>query len=404
MPFVPAICTQCGAPIVVDDTKEAGICNHCGTAFITEKAIYNYNYVNNITNVSNTNNTYNVQDSEVHIHNAYDDAETLYKNICAQLENGYTGNDEAVLNNLRTMEEKFPADSRLLNAKWLVRKDEAALMKTYSTDREFFLKHAYAIRNEDNILQLRLLDRPSFEKTYKYLTTYEKWKHLIDQEPLLQERYLETVVKEGNEYAKKSIGCTCTGDMHDAKRGVYNYLDTFKGYTTRSSIVLPREEIQSLMLGVLQVKEYFVKHEYGVDEAYIMGLLKWFINTFSKDEGYARLLKGGYPILDIAIEANKLLPAAKRQALFVGESARVRERLVACHQWYLVTKKLTVEDDKYCVKAARDALLANTVLSGLSFFKQLDAENFKTGLFGVKFIGSDKTFSLDSFVERISRV
>ena len=39
----PAICTQCGANIEVDETREAGICTHCGTAFITEKAINNYN-------------------------------------------------------------------------------------------------------------------------------------------------------------------------------------------------------------------------------------------------------------------------------------------------------------------------------------------------------------------------
>ena len=43
MPFVAAKCTQCGATIEVDDTKEAGICKYCGTAFITEKAINNYN-------------------------------------------------------------------------------------------------------------------------------------------------------------------------------------------------------------------------------------------------------------------------------------------------------------------------------------------------------------------------
>ena len=42
MPLVPAVCTQCGAPIEVDNAKEAGICPHCGTAFITEKAINNY--------------------------------------------------------------------------------------------------------------------------------------------------------------------------------------------------------------------------------------------------------------------------------------------------------------------------------------------------------------------------
>lgn len=48
MSLVAAICTQCGAQIEVDDSKEAGICKHCGTAFITEKVIKNYSI-----NVSN---------------------------------------------------------------------------------------------------------------------------------------------------------------------------------------------------------------------------------------------------------------------------------------------------------------------------------------------------------------
>lgn len=42
MALVAAICTQCGANIEVDATREAGICQYCGTAFITEKAINNY--------------------------------------------------------------------------------------------------------------------------------------------------------------------------------------------------------------------------------------------------------------------------------------------------------------------------------------------------------------------------
>ena len=42
MSLVPAICTQCGAQIEVDDSHEAGICKYCGTAFITEKVINNY--------------------------------------------------------------------------------------------------------------------------------------------------------------------------------------------------------------------------------------------------------------------------------------------------------------------------------------------------------------------------
>lgn len=52
MALVPAKCTQCGGDIEVDDTHDAGICQHCGTPFITEKAINNYttNITNNIVN------------------------------------------------------------------------------------------------------------------------------------------------------------------------------------------------------------------------------------------------------------------------------------------------------------------------------------------------------------------
>lgn len=48
MGLVAAKCTQCGANIKVDDTKDAGICEFCGTPFVTEKVINNYNtYVTN---------------------------------------------------------------------------------------------------------------------------------------------------------------------------------------------------------------------------------------------------------------------------------------------------------------------------------------------------------------------
>ena len=52
MALVAAKCTECGASIDVDDSKEAGICRHCGTAFITQKVVNNHNtYITqNITN------------------------------------------------------------------------------------------------------------------------------------------------------------------------------------------------------------------------------------------------------------------------------------------------------------------------------------------------------------------
>ena len=51
MALVAAKCTECGESIEVDDEKDAGICNFCGTAFVTQKVINN-------TNISKT---YNVE-------------------------------------------------------------------------------------------------------------------------------------------------------------------------------------------------------------------------------------------------------------------------------------------------------------------------------------------------------
>ena len=47
MALTAAICTQCGAQIQVDESKEAGICPNCGTAFITEKVIHQFVTQNN---------------------------------------------------------------------------------------------------------------------------------------------------------------------------------------------------------------------------------------------------------------------------------------------------------------------------------------------------------------------
>jgi len=65
MALTAAICTQCGAQIQVDETKEAGICPSCGTAFITEKVIHNF-----VTNNSFAGATINIQGG-VDIENLY---------------------------------------------------------------------------------------------------------------------------------------------------------------------------------------------------------------------------------------------------------------------------------------------------------------------------------------------
>lgn len=50
MPLVPAKCPSCGGNVVVDNEKEAWVCDFCKTPFVVEKAINNFNTINNITN------------------------------------------------------------------------------------------------------------------------------------------------------------------------------------------------------------------------------------------------------------------------------------------------------------------------------------------------------------------
>lgn len=49
MSIIPAKCTNCGASLEVDNTKDAAMCPYCGSAFIAEKAINNYNTTNHIS-------------------------------------------------------------------------------------------------------------------------------------------------------------------------------------------------------------------------------------------------------------------------------------------------------------------------------------------------------------------
>ena len=49
MPLVQAKCTNCGANLEVENTKDAAICPFCGTPYVVEKAVNNYNTVNHIT-------------------------------------------------------------------------------------------------------------------------------------------------------------------------------------------------------------------------------------------------------------------------------------------------------------------------------------------------------------------
>ena len=53
--LVPAICTQCGAQLNVDPDQRVTTCHSCGTEFVTQQAITNYNiYITNNTTINQT--------------------------------------------------------------------------------------------------------------------------------------------------------------------------------------------------------------------------------------------------------------------------------------------------------------------------------------------------------------
>ncbi|MCL2540435.1 MAG: hypothetical protein FWE53_03320 [Firmicutes bacterium] len=62
MSLVSAKCTSCGASIKVDASKEAGICEYCNTAFITQKAVESHvnSLANNVNMNNSTGNTVNI--------------------------------------------------------------------------------------------------------------------------------------------------------------------------------------------------------------------------------------------------------------------------------------------------------------------------------------------------------
>lgn len=55
-----AKCTSCGANLEVDETKDAGICPFCNSAYVTEKAIKNFSNVTNNNATTIINNYYGV--------------------------------------------------------------------------------------------------------------------------------------------------------------------------------------------------------------------------------------------------------------------------------------------------------------------------------------------------------
>ncbi len=87
MPFVKAMCTNCGGILQVDESKDAAVCPFCSTPYIVEKAINNYQiniqykiensnvYINNGISIDKK-----IENAEyfISVHHDYDKAESIF--------------------------------------------------------------------------------------------------------------------------------------------------------------------------------------------------------------------------------------------------------------------------------------------------------------------------------------
>ena len=99
MAMIAAKCTQCGENITVDDGKDAGICEFCGTPFVTEKVINNYN----------TNVIHNYEGATVHINKG--NAENFIKRAFLSLEFGEWEKVDGFFEQALSMEPEMLSDT-----------------------------------------------------------------------------------------------------------------------------------------------------------------------------------------------------------------------------------------------------------------------------------------------------
>ena len=102
MPLVAAKCTQCGSNLEIDSGLDAATCPHCHTAFVTEKAINNYNtYQQNTYEIQHANIQINderstenrLKSAEVFLtaHKDYRKAEELFLSVSNDAPGNYRG-------------------------------------------------------------------------------------------------------------------------------------------------------------------------------------------------------------------------------------------------------------------------------------------------------------------------
>lgn len=375
MPFVPAKCTQCGANLAVDNEKDAAICQFCGTPFITEKAIQNFNITYNTTNVQNTN--YNIEGSEIHIHREYDDAQTLLDNIKGLLTRQYAVSSEPVQKNFAMLEEKFPTDYRTDEVKWLLKKDEQALMRVREYDKDFFYAHANEIVTQHYIMSFREFDIDLFDRNRHKITDERLMYKLKDEYNDIAARY-QVLVDTANETAKSIFFINFVGDMHQLKKSaceLVKYIEQHKNevYDYRTTGLYEK------MVDYAKVRMPFLRdvdseEMFDEDKEFMQHLTVWFEQCYSK---YAQTKDSAVKNSDL----DELIP--KLKAKWGTKEYSVISVVNYWDSFFKVWRGGNVRETYEYLEQTKNQ-------KGVPMYvAQFQSENFKKGIFGIKLIIKD---------------
>lgn len=193
MALIHAKCTECGATLEIDKEKDAAICPYCGAAFVTEKAINNYNtYVTNniVIDGENISKLFQISQNET--------INTL-KNKCEMLIN--QENYDIAEKIAQKIISKYPESPA----------GYACMIKLYPEYRQLG-KEDY-----EEILQVRLLKMQN-HPLYKYYYMLKKCLRTTD-EPEYQDVLIKTekILTDFNKIFEENI----TNNIKKQKRSLY---------------------------------------------------------------------------------------------------------------------------------------------------------------------------------------
>ena len=154
MPLVNAKCTNCGADLKVDNTKDAAICEYCGSAYIVEKAINNYNM------------TQNIRASVVNVYNSYTPTNILNKKLTDAENETNLGYHNNALEIYKTLSIEYPREHSVWKGYMLCFFSKQIKEKKFSDINIIYTKHdsgASDVRGLSGIIKLARITCPKEE-------------------------------------------------------------------------------------------------------------------------------------------------------------------------------------------------------------------------------------------------